>query len=396
MNWPAVNIDKKGQVLSSDLALSILIFSVASIIAYTLVGNMMQDVDYQAVQLQAKELSGILVTNGYPQHWYVTVNTTTPAFNTTNAQQMGIVSADQLSIRKTRLLPMVSTQTLKSKLRIKDHFSIYFTPSNNSHSALGIMGICALSDINSNNTNISSNKTLPAIIISQPGNALNNRLNTTATSYPSFMQANEFMGAQDVIILEGALLNVSSFDVASLSFFQQSKRGITYVIIGDVRDASITSQSNTSNILGIKLNMTTVSSINVVGTNGAALGLLANEPLTIVGTLPLLEDLTNSTDSAVSGYTVIAKDSSGKAVYASWLYNDAQVYYFATTSGTNSVGTILADIIANATKSMVVVSWPNCTVPIVPNDAKQTVSYKRTLPYHDQLLDVHMIVWRNK
>lgn len=367
--------------MSSDLVLSLLIFSVASIIAYTLLGNMIQDVDYQAVQLQSKELAGILTTSGYPQHWTATQNTIT-------AQKIGIVSDDQLSMRKIRLLPVIDTSTLKSKLRIRDHFSIYFTPSNSPNTVLGIMGVCALGDATITTT--SSNKTLPTMIISRPGNLLYDRLNSTTKAYTSFTQANSFFESQDIIILEGALLNASSFDSATLSLSQQSKRGITYVVIGDIRDASVPSQSNS---LGMVINNTAVSSISVVGKNGIALGLSEDETFSIAGTLPLLQ---TPNDSAVSNYVVIAKDSSGKAVYASWLYNDAQVYYFATTAGTNSTGGLLSDIIANATNSMIVVSWPICTVPIVPSDAKQTVMYKRTVPYHDQLLDAHMIVWRNK
>jgi hypothetical protein len=371
---------RRGQVLSTDFAISILIFSVVCIIAYTLLSNMIQDANYQAVQLQAKEVSSSVMTAGYPVSW--------TASGAAHAVRIGVVSDSEFSIRKLRLLRSFSSVDLKKALRVRDNFILYVTPTNNSKSALGVMGTCVIGDSSMvAYTEIPDNKSLSAVVVSKPGGIIRTAFGSEISSYDSFADAKSSIDTADVLILEGPSINESEYDDAMVLLTQRAKKGMTVFIIGDIRDFS--SGSNLG-ISGEEFNVTIVSSVSSTD-EGAVIGLSPGESILLSGSLPLLD-----ADMSISStFMPFAQDASGNYAYASWVYSDAQVYYFSTTTGTNSSGALISNSIISLVNSTINVAWPECTIPKIPADATQVVSYSRTAPYHDQLLDMNIVVWRN-
>jgi len=353
---------KKAQVWSADFALSLLIFTVASLITYSIIVNSLQDDAYSDVRAQAVVAAEILNTEGYPQYW--TNDTVIRA---------GIRSDDRLSLRKFRELSYIDNATLRRVLRTTDNVYVYL--SNASNATVSFFGNCGVGDFSVSSS--LANKTLPAVSLAGGQHPVSDNMNLSIRADNAVIGN---LSAYDVVVIEG---NISrNLSLSELTFHLESlaKRGVSFIIIGDPG----------ASMLGVSINKTIASNITLE--DGADIGFNANETLNI--TAGSTDTINQSLHPAVYNFTVIARASGGAVAYATWRYYDAQVFYLATAMGVRADGTNLTLHLANLTNGLIVESGPICTTPVPAGDAKQVAKATRTIAYHDQLLTVNVLVWR--
>jgi hypothetical protein len=346
----------KGQIWSSDFGLSLFIFSVATIIAFTMLTNILQKDSYDDVRREAAAAAELLMSTGYPVYW-------------TNSTiiRAGVSSENTLSLRKMRELHSMDVPSLRRTLRINDEFYIYLT--NESGAVASMYGGCGMGTVSV--ASIAQNRSLPAIARINGAHPVVDQVTVAEYTTDDFFSN---FTSQDVIIIEGNLSTTISRAEVALHFSNAAKRGITFVIIGDPGVP----------ILGLRINTTNVTNLSVVA---PMLNLTVGETLVVEGTYPTIEA---ASAPEVSEYTPVAVGE--KAFYATWIYQDARVWYFASTEGTRSGEALLLHL-GNVTHDMVHTSQPDCQL-FVP-DAKQVALYTRTLPYHDHLMTMNVLVWRN-
>jgi len=363
---------RHGQVWSTDLMLSLFIFTIAAVVAYTIISNIVVDDEFEVVRAQAATAAELLVHDGYPQHW-----------TAGDVLKVGITADGRLSLRKAHELGLLQYSDVRRRLRVNDDVYIYFTDAaNNTVPVFGRCGVGGITVPTASNTTI-----LPAAAIVGASHHLSDLVAANVTLPMAGYEAlASGIAEREVVIVESSTLLPATAGDAAVRFARASLRGMTFVVVGDPG----------AGILGIVVNSTPTTRLTVQGTAGQGVGFALDEPLTVSGTIPTIETpgAAPAVDAAVSDLSVIALSSTGKIAYASWLYNDARVWYFATLDGLNTDGTPLADIIANATISMVRPQWPSCGAVDVPANARQVAIYDRVLPYHDRLLTAHVIVWR--
>lgn len=371
-------LHRAGQMWSGDLAISVLIFTIACTIAFTMLTNTINDDEYARVRSQAANAAELLIRDGYPSHW-----------TAADVMKAGLVTNKELSLRKVREFATLTPAELHTNLRLTNNVLIYFT--NGSNSTIGIFGDCAVTDAPGSIVVASNNTTVRLYAFAVKGNnhSVTDSLNAISpTLAPSvdLLTAIEMFPKQDVILLEDGILNASTAGKASLRLEDASKHGMTFIVIGDPG----------SSVLGIVPNWTQTSNITVQGTTGTSLGFLPGESISVAGNISTIElPGTNIGDqSVVRDVTVIATASSGKTAYATWLYNDARVWYFATADGTTSGGTAISDVLTNLTRDTIEIDWPVCSEPTIAVDSTQVAAYTRMLPFHGTLLTMHLIVWR--
>lgn len=359
---PTRPTSRRGQVWSGDFAISILIFSAAALIAFTLIINAFDDRSYEDVRKQASDSAALLGGDGYPQHW-----------TAGDVIRAGLASDGVLSLRKADELAALNADDLKSALRVSDNLYVYVTGQDG---VIGIFGSCGIGDIAS--AGMPGNDTLPAMAIASAP-----VLSAAAGIVPTVGDDAFYnLTQQDVVIIEGAIISGLA-DAEIMRLFQDAaRRGMTFIIVGDPGIP----------ILGVRTNATPIAGLTVDG-DGERLGFSQGEALTVSGTFAALDPANVTADASVRNYAPIATVG-GKDVYAAWLYGDARVWYLATTDGTHANGTAIIDTLANATQGMVEVSRPVCGAAPVP-DAEQLAMHKRMIVHHDQLLELNVLVWRD-
>lgn len=349
----------KGQAISSDFIFSLIIFAIASTLAFTMITNSLIDREHEMVTAEAKNAAALLSGEGYPQHWL-----------SGDVLRAGLRSADQLSLRKTYELGDVPQSRLQAILRTTDPIYVYAT--NRTNHTVPIFGRCGIGALSVSET--PANRTLPAIAIVATSHPVSD-IATLAQRGDDGVYAN--LSSQDVIIIEGNVTSNLSDAQRFIALEQTAERGITVVIIGNPGIP----------IFGLRVNATAITAAEV---QMDLFGLNDSDLLTITGTFATIDAPSNS---LVTNYTIIANAS--KALYATWLYNDARIWYFGTATGTKADGTPLVEVIGNATRDMIKVPWPECGNISLP-DAEQIALHTRSLIYHDERLDLHVLVWREE
>jgi hypothetical protein len=354
---------RRGQVWAADFAVSLLIFTAASVLAYTLISNALQNDEYQQVAAEAQVAANIVASEGYPAHW-----------SNGTVIRAGLMSDGHLSLRKARELSSLDQQRLRSALRITDDAYVYVTNSSNDlvpvFSECGA-GMAAM-------TSSPHNLTLPAAAISTGAQTLN------ITGAPQYSpdEAYRNLSAFDVLVIDGNISsNTTSAQQAALYLEEVSLRGITVIIIGDPGIP----------VFGVRVNSTSVSNVTIQGDAGQGLGFAPDEQINVSSTVATIE---TPEGDAVSAYVPIGIANSTKAAYATWVYHDARVWYFASPLGTRPDGTNVTPLLGQSARSMVTVPWPMCAQAAAPPNAKQVAIYRRTMPYHGQLLTLNVLVWR--
>lgn len=355
---------KRGQAWSIDFILSFVIFIAAVLIAFQMITNVIPRDDYAEVKRQADDAASILAGEGYPVHWA-----------SGDVIRAGLTAEKRLSLRKARELPDLALNDLRQRLRITDRFYVHAMNATNGTEA--VFGKCGFGDVSVGNT--ADNRTLEAIAVAPGSHPFSDLLNITVYENDS---AYGMLGRQDVLVLEGNLTNGSGLTAENIrrkvegaSFY-----GMTILVIGDPGVS----------MLGLRVNSSAADRLDVQGLEGQPLGLEQDEQLNVSGAIPTIET-PNGKD-----FTAVALTDAGKIAYGTWLYNDAKVWYIAEDDGETASDEDLQAVLANATKEMITVDWPECQDMSVPASAKQVAVHDRTLMYHDEPYRLRVLVWRER
>lgn len=354
-----VGAGRRGQVWSSDFTMSLLIFTIASLIAFTMIVNTIDERDYEEVRMQASSAAALLAGEGHPAHWM-----------NGSVIRAGMLSDGRLSLRKATELAGLSEQDLRMALRTTDDIYIYFT--NSSNGTVSLFGACGVGDASAAST--ARNETLPSVAIVGDSHPVSDLL-------PVAQRSDDAIGnmTQDVVIVEGGISsNLSDTEIRRV-FDVVARRGLTFIVLGDPGIP----------ILGIDVNASDADSLTV-DDGGEELLLTPGEELNVSGTIPTINA---PLGEAVGNYRQIAASDQGAIAYATWTYHDARVWYLATTAGTHDDGRDLQLTVVNATRDMITVPRPACG-PVQLPDAEQVAIHTRTMTHHDELLRMHVLVWR--
>jgi hypothetical protein len=367
-------MSRAAQMWSLDLIVSLVIFSVALLLTYTMAGNVFGASDYEDVRDEAAIAASLLSGTGYPQHW-----------SSQSVIRAGIVADDRLSLRKAHELGSLSAQQARTRLRITDSFSVQLL--NESDGVVPAFGRCSIGD--SLPSTLPHNASLPSLALSLSAGGVSQLVanGTNMTVYRN-ESAYDRMHAADVILLEGNISGNTTPDEAVLALAEQARRGITIIIVGNP----------TVGLLGAQPTVMNATTLLVQGAAGAPLGLGVNETLNVsaddspraIGVIAV------PSGQEVGNYEEIARLPSGEIAYATWTYGDARVWYLATADGLRQNGTNLTVSLAGAMRSMIVVSWPDCALAQAPQDARQVAHYDRRIMHHDAPLTMRTIVWRQR
>lgn len=354
---------RRGQVWTLDFTLGLVLFSAAAILAYSMITNAVSDRQYEEVLVQAEDAAELLAGEGYPTEW---TNDT--------VLRAGLNSDRQLSLRKTGELSKLTEDQLRKSLRATD--SIYVYATNRSGAVQGIFGECGLGDLSQ--AEIENNKTLRAMAIAPGGHPFSDLLDITIYDNAS---AYSDLRNQDIIILEGNLSNNTDIFDAQIvqSINDAAEKGITIIIVGDPGVP----------VVGVDVNVSLAEELQVQGNAGWTLNLSENEILNVTGQIATID-----MPVGVAAYETIALSNEGKIAYATWVYDGARVWYLAETAGKREDDSDLRLALANATKSMITVPWPDCDEPEPPAHAKQVAHHSRTIAYHDELITLRVLAWR--
>lgn len=354
----------KGQIWSMDFALSLILFSAASVIAYTLLTNLFEDTAHEDVRRQAADASQLLSGEGYPQHW-----------TRSDVIRAGITAEGRLSLRKARELGALDRDALRRSTRATDNIAIY---ALNGSEVSGIFGTCVLGDLSDPGT--PRNMTLPAIALVSGAHPVADRVTATQHSDDAVYSA---LQSADVLILEGDVTAGSQRSNASISLglHGMAQRGTTIIIVGDPGIPVFGVQANRTNATQV-----TLSSVALGMEEGASVSFPEQEIATIE----------EPAGPPVRAYEAVGLADSGKAAYATWLYGDARVWYVATAEGTLDNGTAAVEPISAAIEGMISISWPQCGGITIPPSARQIAHYDRSIIHHDQVLTVRTVVWRER
>jgi hypothetical protein len=269
---------------------------------------------------------------------------------------------------------------LRTTLRVKDRIFVYL---NDSTAIAPVFGSCGVGDA-VNITETPGDRTLPTIAMVGATHGFSDRVHAlTNITLADYATLSESFPQQDIIIIESGAVPQAYAADAAIRLDTAARRGTTFIIVGDPG----------ASVLGVSVNSSDTTNLFVQDDEGSPLGLSGNETLVLSGHIPTIETPV-STDVPIADYRPIALASSGKVAYASWLYDDAKVWYIASVDGQNSMGVGLDTVIGDATSAMVQVDWPSCNGTISFPDAAQVVSYTRIVPYHDTLMTMHVLVWR--
>lgn len=350
---------RRGQVWSSDFTMSLLIFTIASLIAFTMIVNTIDERDFEEVRMQASSAAALLAGEGYPAHW--TNDTVIRA---------GLLADERLSLRKAAELAKLEDHDLRMVLRTTDDTYVYFT--NASNDTAPVFGACGVGSAAATSTAL--NQTLPALAIVGASHPVSDLLPIAQRSDDALYDNM----TQDVIIIEDSISsNLSDAEIKRI-FDDIAERGMTFVVLGDPGIP----------ILGIDVNSSDASLLTVA--EGGELLLLPGEELTVSGTIPTINV---PAGEPINNYQEIAVSDAGSVAYATWTYHDARIWYLATTAGTHADGRDLRSTLVNATRDMITVPRPACGPVLLP-DAEQVAVHTRTLAHHDELLHMHVLVWR--
>lgn len=350
---------RRAQVWSADFAFSLLIFFAVSVIAFTMIMNSLNDNSFAVVEEEAIMAANLLVSEGYPQGW---VNG--------SVIRAGLQSNDYFSLRKAQELADVDDQQLRRILRITSDVYIYIT--NGSNETVAMFGQCGVGMTNVTST--PRNLTLPAAAVKTNAKNVTSVLNVTLLSVDE-LYANSSLF--DVIIIEGNLSgNISSSQIQQ-TFEQVSRQGVTIIVIGDPGIS----------LFGIAVNATVANSVTLQGDVGAPLGFDTDEVVTVNGNMSTILP-----PSGASHFTPVGLTDTGAIAYATWVHNDARIWYVASSYGSRLNGLNVSSTLNTSIMNMVVVPRPICDAPNI--DADQIAVHTRSLAYHDQLLKLHVLAWR--
>ncbi|HIH24932.1 TPA: hypothetical protein HA251_07905 [Candidatus Woesearchaeota archaeon] len=353
---------RAGQIWSSDLAVSSVIFVGVCLLASTIITQIVRDDQFADVRGQASVLAELLVREGYPAHW-----------TADDIIKVGIASEHRMSPRKLQELALLDNATLRRAARVRDDFYIYISDDHNI--TIPIAGSCGIGDLVV--ASISNTTLLDAAAIVGPSSPVADSVAALAPRIP--LESNQ---SHEVLILEGLVFNASSASTAATLLDMIARRGITIFIIGDPG----------ASVLGVRTNATPVDNITLVGGTGGRIVFPSSGVVSVSGTM----DTIDTPDAeAVTHYSTIAIASSGKAAYATWLFHDSRVWYFASSDGILDDGTAVIDHLSNATRSVINASSPSCSPPSFP-DAEQMVLYTRAMPYRGEIVYVNAAVWRSR
>lgn len=357
---------RRGQIWTTDFTLSLVLFTAAVLISYTIIGNTVEETAVEQVRLQALDASQLVGDAGFPVHW---TNST--------VIRAGLAADGQLSMRKAQQIGTLPENDLRQALRLTDNFAVYAI--NSSGDIEPVFQRCSLGDLTISGS--AGERALPAVAVVGSPHPLTN-LVENITVHPL---ASGFDAARDadVIILEGNLSNGSLTPAeVRLKIEELSRRGVTIVVAGDIGVQLPGVVINSSNATW--LNVSDAWKGNLTGgerLNVSPVGELVHAPIIL--------------ESTSENYRTIAVSEFDEVVYASWTHNDAEFVYFGIVTGLREDGSNLTMHLANATTRMVVVPWPDCSAANIPAEAQQVSHYDRTLPYHDSIITLRTVVWRS-
>lgn len=359
---------RQAQVWSADLAISLVVFIGAILIAYRLISNTFEETGYQEVRMQALDAAEIIASEGYPSAW-----------TSENVIRAGIASDDHLSPRKIREITNLEYAELKQALRITDEVYMYF---HNSTDILPFFGTCGIGGTSV--SQVEGNRTIPTMAITRAGASISPALNITILSNDS---AYDVLLDQDIIVIEGNTSTSTSFtsDQISLKMHEFSKRGGTAIMLG---------HPGTS-LFGAIFNASNTTSISFVAGKGEEMGFINGDSYNF-GSEITIDTILSISGEEISEYTVLATADDGSAAIAKWIHNDAQIIYIAHPFGTTANSTDVATLITNTIQTMTITDWPTCNSFSAPTSAKQVSYQDRAIAYHDQIIGIRTVTWRTR
>lgn len=359
---------KKAQVWSADLAISLVIFIGAVLIAYRLITNTFEETGYQEVRIQARDASEIIASEGYPSAW-----------ESENVIRAGIASDKHLSPRKIKEIAELEYTALKKTLRITDEVYVYF---HNGTDTLPFFGTCGIGGLSVSNTE--GNRTIPTMTMTRSGATISPSLNITQSSNDS---AYESLLDQDILLIEGNITATTTLtsDQIRLRMHDFAKRGGTIILLGNPG----------TSLFGAIFNATNTTSVSFTGGKGEEWGFLDGDSYTF-GSEITIDTLLSISGEDITAYTVYATTDDGSTAIAKWIHGDATVWYIANASGTTANGTDVATLISETIDSMTIDNWPTCDEFVAPTNAKQVSYYDRTIAHHDNLIGIRTVTWRTR
>lgn len=359
---------RRAQAMSIDLGISVVLFTVAVAVTYGLLENTLTQTAYEEVRRQAIDVSDVLISEGYPHAW---TNTT--------VLRAGIISQDAMSIRKARELASTDPNDLRRSVRATDN--IVITVRNATDGIEAITGVCAVGDLTVPET--PANRTLPAIAIVRDPHPVADGTNATQYTTDAVYAT---LDPNDVIIIEGNLTQDTSRTNAQITrdLAAAAGHGITVIIIGDPGVP----------LLGLSVNRTNATGFTLSDPMAALIGLPLGQINISGGVETEIPAVVEPVASETDNWLALGTTEDGATAVATWTYGDARVWYVATSEGTLPDSTALVDALRAGAQSRIAVPWPLCGELTIPEGSTAIARYDRSIAYHEQILTLRVIVWR--
>jgi hypothetical protein len=378
------------QLWSFDLVIALLIFLVATGIGFSMLFNTMQEREYLDLERQATRATEILVGEGFPADW-----------TEDDVVRAGIASDGALSMRKWAILSQMPADDVRSALRATDRL-IVVVEEEGLHRRIPGTGSamlggppapgCAAGDLAFVSIIVTpGNRTLDAVALHGVDPNVSTRIaDRVAVAIGSLIDdLASNLSRADIVVIE----EFSPTAEERIALDDLARYGRTIIVIG-APDVSV--GGGMDGVLGLQVNRTNITRAVV---REGALNLSAGETITFNLTdeqafLPLPLN-----HSGIRDFRIIADDveAPGRPVIASWLHQDSRVFYAPSAIAAFPDGTPFAGHLAEAGIAGINVSWPTCesaTEEFMPSAAQRAHATRR-VAYHDRIVTVSVLMWRD-
>jgi hypothetical protein len=342
-----------------DYILSLAIFSIALVLTFTLITNAQHDATAARTERYARTAAEILMSEGYPSHWQAD-----------DVVRAGILSDGVFSQRKADELANLTYPQLRSSLRVTHGIYTWIT---NDSDVLPLFGSCGLGNLSMNAT--AGTRQLRVAGLGTGAHPVLDALGITPLPIEAAV-AN--ISRFDVLVLEGAIGNGSTVDNTKFALESATARGITIFVLGNPAMP----------VFGITHNASMTTGITLTD-DMERLGLPAGTEISASGTI---DTIVAPPETGMVTRVLAAGESDQGTAIGSWLFGDAQIYYFAVTDGTLSNGSSWRGTLVDAINATITRPWPTCTGLAVPTSGNVAIR-QRTLTHHEELLTLHVVTW---
>ena len=356
----------RAQVWYSDFIIAIVIFGLVIALVYKFMPNVRdQDLDsIEAAYNDAKDISGTLLTEGYPEYW-----------NEEDVISIGITKADHaLDKRKADMLGNLSEldyYKAKARLGIRSDFLIYF------EDASGLRKVGDRYVIGHSAASVSTDaigKSIgyyapPASMMQAEMTRISARTGAAAVQYATAAQLALNLGLHDTVFIQDAQFNDAQ--VLLLDAYVQAG-GAAFLTdnarqdAGDILNATFTPGASPGTAIAIR--------------NDRYLDLEPGDEIM----MPL--------NSTLSGPVQTIANSSQGHIVARWRYGSGLAYYFSSVNSSTATGNF-SDYVGEAIEQYMEDEVINASLDLTAIFSDDTARISRVLIYDREPIVMVVLAW---